>query len=668
MLDEFGRIVGLAPALPFENVPVTLPEQVPVEQVAPIEAPLPDYAQPLDLGDTSIQSDMFAVRPPESVQPVDLGSTSIQSGIMAPAAMAESWKEPFDLGDTALQSDLGLYTGNNTQLDPQYADVANAPPPEEPAPFQSFTPDEVDQAAALARSPEALAQAKIEGEQRRLEEETQLKAQTDTDNQEYLRRNNKIVEEALSQSKEDMLQIQKEREILAKTEVDPSRWWKNASGVSKVASFISIAAGGLLAPNYGGRNTALEAFEKRFTDDVESQKGVLDNMMKNLDMKAADNRELYKQQIERYKMAETERLAYYDAKDSRIAAEMVKFDPRGTAVRRLAEERQIIAKQRAAAEKEAEETLYKRRQEERKFELEAWKTKQEAASRWATYNLAKKKQEAELRAEEEAKKAGLPTKEQVELETKIEALKNAKGEKVIKDPYGNTLGEADSSKKAEAIVQTQDAVTRMLDALEVMERTGPKIGAAVNGNFLRSDETQKHIKTFESAQDAFVKAKAKMEDPIGTIPNNLPTDGKEVPQYNKWFGGENEGQQAALIKQQRDQAMAKINSTMKSSGILDYDIRKYYPDGKPPQATAIAARELATTYQEPEGPNTAYITQSLGMEPGGALNPAKIGVDILKTRVGNSGDKAAFAELQALAESGTPASEYAKQALAELSK
>jgi hypothetical protein len=81
----------------------------------------------------------------------------------------------------------------------------------------------------------------------------------------------KSYEAATAKAGRDRAQLDVEIKQLSEGKIDPQRFWNDAGTGAKIGMAVSAIIGGILAPNYGGRNTGVEMIEGIIKRDMAAQ-------------------------------------------------------------------------------------------------------------------------------------------------------------------------------------------------------------------------------------------------------------------------------------------------------------------------------------------------------------------------------------------------------------
>lgn len=234
--------------------------------------------------------------------------------------------------------------------------------------------------------------------------------------------NLKTYEDAHREARQETERIFEDSKALAREGVDNNRWWSSRSSGQKIASYISVLAGGQLGLISGrGGNEALKMLMGEIDKDIDAQKFSIQNQRAGLQEQQGLVSRLYQQSGNLYQATETARLAALQGMTAEIDNQLAKIDPEGTQAMSLeVKKRQIQAAQAAQAQKVEQagrEEAVQRAKDKlnaRKVEAEiALKTQQASKMRAEAAKLArrgtgrKKVQEPSIQQKLAARKANL---------------------------------------------------------------------------------------------------------------------------------------------------------------------------------------------------------------------------------------------------------------------
>ncbi len=168
-------------------------------------------------------------------------------------------------------------------------------------------------------------------------------------------KNYQVFLQGQSQVSERMARLDRDWQQLAQLEIDPNRWYREASTTQKIGAALASIAGGVLAGMHGGPNHGAQSMFDAIDRDINAQRDQMFGRRSALQAQGGIVRELYEMTGDAYHSAEAARIASYAMLDKTIAAEQAQYDPEGSRAARLAqaglEARMRMAKAIADAQK-----------------------------------------------------------------------------------------------------------------------------------------------------------------------------------------------------------------------------------------------------------------------------------------------------------------------------
>jgi hypothetical protein len=324
------------------------------------------------------------------------------------------------------------------------------------APEEYDTDDEFKE-RVLGESEEAFAKRKLDRAQaiqdltlgKQAEAARKFAEQADQDHNDFI--------ESRDLARADANQLTREAQELANVRIDPEKWWADRNTGQKIAAFISVIAGGLVAPYQGGRNDGLAMIQGAIDRDIDAQKANLAGRRAALADKKASLSERFAQLQNDYRELERYRVASYERTINQVATEAQRFDPRGSAAIAYRETITALRGQQAKAIQAYRQQALKNELDTRKALREEAESKQQiAASKaqvaqgWARYSLDKTKAkddkeiaEKKLAAEVDKLKAEGNTKAAEQLQkfgVAVPGMKTADGKPFVAQGTPESVG------------------------------------------------------------------------------------------------------------------------------------------------------------------------------------------------------------------------------------
>jgi hypothetical protein len=293
--------------------------------------------------------------PPPEWMPSQEGARGLERMAMgAPEAQIQE-VAPLEIGLEALPP-KGLLTPRAPGIEPDEPPPSAVEMPVEPT--REEIAAEVERYRTMAPEEYGAEQILTADARDRLSAERQLQELRST--RQEMEANAEDAEAARGRTREQLGRIQERSEELLSRDVDPGRWWASRSTGQKVASYLSAAIGGLLAPGQGGRNAPLDMIMGFIDRDIDAQKASFQQRRAALtDMRTTALQGAALDQ-DAFEAAEAKRLASYGMLQQQLAAERAKFDPMGTTAQRIASMERDLAGRQAAAAAAAEKEAFER--------------------------------------------------------------------------------------------------------------------------------------------------------------------------------------------------------------------------------------------------------------------------------------------------------------------
>ena len=351
--------------------PITTPQyppeiEMPVDVVRPaeIEMPVDDFAAeraaaqqsapvPVPVQPVETQPTLGGLQPGLSIPistidalaplPVPAGVTESAPPIPAPgeaqATVGQASAVPMPAVDAISSVDAKPPTG--TQLDRiehtgGYAQALSREPTEDEQADALAWMAQKDPEAYIrlkAKQTQAIEMERAAGKERIAAEEARRAAEDNRRHQERY---------AKAQKRADELDDDARR--LASEEIDPGRWWHDASTGKTITGIIIAALGGLTQHLNGGRNLGLEAINRAVDRDIAAQVENLNNRRANLQTRRGLVADLFERTGDLQRAEETARIAGRVHALNLYEAQMHRFELGGMRRFQIAED---IAKQKA---------------------------------------------------------------------------------------------------------------------------------------------------------------------------------------------------------------------------------------------------------------------------------------------------------------------------------
>lgn len=227
---------------------------------------------------------------------------------------------------------------------PEQASAAPAIPPPDAGP-----PDVLGQALSLARlSPEEFALTQFQREQEIAKRAKQALAPAQATAAQDAADNAAIFARAQERARQAREELLAESQRISSMQIDPNRWFSDASLPRQIMSVLSVVIGGLAAPA-GGRNQGVEVLSQIIDRDIAAQQANLAASQQGLAARRGLVSEMAASAEDEFKAAEAARIAIYERVAQQVEDEAANYDPAGTTALRLATMlREIRAKQAAA--------------------------------------------------------------------------------------------------------------------------------------------------------------------------------------------------------------------------------------------------------------------------------------------------------------------------------
>lgn len=224
----------------------------------------------------------------------------------------------------------------------------------------SYTPEGAERYRVAQLDDVALAEERARADEAWRAREADLKERYLEQDRKRREENEKLAADVRDEARAELESIKLEAAELAQTEVDPGRWFANASTSQKIGAGISAVIGGLLSPHNNGRNTGIEFIQGLIEQDIAAQRDNLRGRRDALDTRRGLVGDLVDLGMAEARAAEVARQAAWQAIDLELAVEQQKYEQGGTTFLRVEgfKRAAIAAAQKAAAE--AEEKTFQR--------------------------------------------------------------------------------------------------------------------------------------------------------------------------------------------------------------------------------------------------------------------------------------------------------------------
>lgn len=158
--------------------------------------------------------------------------------------------------------------------------------------------------------------------------------------------------EARTKARERRDQYAAKIKEMATMESDPGRWMASRSTGQQIAALLSVGIGGLLAPNYGGRNSALELIERQIKQDIDAQKEGIANRKWAMGQEASLYEQMLADDMDEIAAEAKTEAALWEVAQQRLMHDVAGMDREGDAARRAEfMSRDMEAKKQAAYDK-----------------------------------------------------------------------------------------------------------------------------------------------------------------------------------------------------------------------------------------------------------------------------------------------------------------------------
>jgi hypothetical protein len=367
------------------------------QQVPPLPAPVDPYAPPPETPQPALGGEAPQVPP---------WLAAAQQQQQAPAQPATP---PVTATDAALANELGtpLAGGQDPHAvlkkiatDPNATDSDRAtawkelPPDERVNLVNSADPKQLAAIATASMSPDELATIGVRHAQAQLHEQSAAQLDLARRTDETARQNFQSYQSSVQWANAQTDQLQSDAQALSHEMVD--------TGEHGVGNFIGqvllSGIGGFASQATGGRNLALEAFQKQREQRIQAQKDAIANKWQGLNFK----RNLVAEQLQRsgdlYHAQETYRVASYDRAAAELQTKMQDYDPQGTTAIKIAGTLQQLGAQRAATLQAYNQQAFKNKLDATKAQIDVDKQKEESRHNkaqegieWSKFGLEKQK-------------------------------------------------------------------------------------------------------------------------------------------------------------------------------------------------------------------------------------------------------------------------------------
>lgn len=340
-MQQVGAVAPIVPAAPVAPPPDIPPEFDVVEEPPPVVDILTPHMQ------------AFAERGRQE-QPADNGLYGTPGGLVGPpisTGYVEAHPElldqrpgyAFDVTDTPYSDEVRRDLGAS----------------EDPAMRQVVQDDDARHLAGMSDMDLA-----VEAERRRalreeyaLQERTRLIREQNAQAEE----NERLRREASERANRDAADLASRAMALANDREDTNRWWNTRSTGQTIAAGLAAAMGGLLMFRTGGRNLALDFFERQVEQDIQSQRSDLAHRRAMLGMEQSLLHDRMGRDRQEFLDAEAFRLGSYRRAIDWLDVQIAQYDPAGTQALRgeaLKRELQTRANLAAAAAHQQQQKFY----------------------------------------------------------------------------------------------------------------------------------------------------------------------------------------------------------------------------------------------------------------------------------------------------------------------
>lgn len=494
-------------------------------------------------------------------------------------------------------------------LAPAPWDEAPPPSPDEEMNFEPddfaddpMQADEVERQMAL--SPEDFA---AESEKRAIEREravAEARSAALLRDEQQADENYRTYRQGKEAAAREMAAIQSDLQALGEQGIDNDRWFRTRDTGQKTAAYVGALLGGLL-----GNDDAIKMVRGAIDADIDSQKADLAHQRGILGERRGLVADLYAQNGDDFRAAETARLAAYQNLDARLAAQAAALDPRGTSAQRIVQARMgvrsAIAEQTRKLEIETEDRQIKLAQEQRAIEKHRRDMRPKGAAKPSLGDLLKMR-ELGVRLDASGQLVDDPrgpiTKP---LSPSDQRAENAL---IVKDPItGKELAKADNEKAATAAAEAQKAwhnVEQNLKRMRVLRKEiGTTVGLGGVGRIFRGAENDARVAEYDALASQTATLIAKADDPTSTVRDNEKEAviKDRLPMYETVLG---EGAEAAEARDKAALATVRgaVKRAMAAANVKDFDPASYYDDApKPGETKTQTAARVANMAPAPKG-------------------------------------------------------------------
>jgi len=298
--------------------PITSPAQLDAPPPEVPEVPLPQQPLPQQPLEQLYPHGIDAGPPAPPPAPPDRPSSRMVPGLTSPEGLAPGGP-PAPAGPVTAPgespADHKPFGGDVNPADRAQA-IAKMTTAEQAAAVDSMSPDEFTRYSATRNRALMLRQAELEHNAAAADEQ---RAREDRDMQTA----------AAHKAAADTQDVMARASRLAATKVDPDRY-RNSRGIfGRLADIVAATVAGRFSMYTGGRNLALDAFNKRVDEDIAAQHADIANGWHGIDAKRGDIAAELAQHGDIYKAQETYRMAAYQAALGNMQSELQQYDPAG---------------------------------------------------------------------------------------------------------------------------------------------------------------------------------------------------------------------------------------------------------------------------------------------------------------------------------------------------
>lgn len=438
----------------------------------------------------------------------------------APAADARNAKQ-----------DLARIAADRAQGDAKTALDPNAPVSDRQSAWQRIPPSmridivnsgDPNALAAIANpamDPEELATIANRHEMARLHEDSTQRLELARKSNEAATAAFQAHQAAVQKATADTAQVDVDAKRLAMEKLDP-----NEHGVGHfIATVLLSAVGGAVSQYTGGRNLALEEFDKRTQQRIDAQKADIENQWKGIGLKRNIIAEQLQQSGDLFRAQETYRISQYDRAAAELQTKMQDYDPQGTTAIKGAMQVQAIQAARGQALQAFAQKTSDNHIAAAKVDFEARKAALEAQQKQAQLDLDNTKSLREtglgysrIASEDKRAKDELAEKRADRLDKKDLAAQKDWDERGLGDP---SSGEPFVSAEGEPLLKKArdlEAAGKLPEARALRDEAASKYGIKA-GSKEEAPKLQQAMAFTQSMSDKLAMIKAKLDaDPSFT--------------------------------------------------------------------------------------------------------------------------------------------------------